>query len=182
MGFFDTLKVMKDIVAGGIEAYNAGEKLDALIERTVKNHGDILTDDECALHKQFKRAAQAYSDNDDTDKNEALLEKMEDARIVHSTALAKPPKNTPRSTNSALKSAKSSTNTSANNFVVSAIKAALKAAEQLVLPVTLYAKKFPRSNERGFFIDVNTIEIRNTGRHGCRPHAAYDTGCIMRRR
>ena len=89
MRFFDTLKVMKDIVAGGIEAYNAGEKLDALIERTVKNHDDILTDDERALHKQFKRAARAYDDNDDTDKNDSLLEKMEDARLAFLDEVAK---------------------------------------------------------------------------------------------
>ena len=64
MGFFDTLKVMKDIVAGGIEAYNAGEKLDALIEQTVTKHRAALSDNERALHKQFKRSAQAYDDND----------------------------------------------------------------------------------------------------------------------
>ena len=91
MGFFDTLKVMKDIVTGGIEAYNAGEKLDALIEQTVTKHRAALSDNERALHKQFKRSAQAYDDNDDTDKNDALLEKMEDARLAFLDAVANNP-------------------------------------------------------------------------------------------
>lgn len=93
MGFFDeiadTFKVMKDIVGGGIDAYKAGEKLDELIELTVKKYGDALTDDERNLHKQFKRAAKTYDDNDDSDKNDALLEKMEDARLAFLDAVAK---------------------------------------------------------------------------------------------
>ena len=89
MGFFDTLKVMKDIVAGGIEAYEAGEKLDALVDRTVKNHGDALTDDERALHEQFKLAARAYDDNTDSDQNDELLQKMEDARLAFLDAAEK---------------------------------------------------------------------------------------------
>ena len=86
MGFFDeiadTFKVVKDIVHGGIESYKAGEKLDALVERTVKDHGDALTDNERFLYKQFKQAAKAYDDNDAGDQNDALLQKMEDARLA----------------------------------------------------------------------------------------------------
>ena len=86
MGFFDeiadTFKVVKDIVHGGIESYKADEKLDELIERTVKDHADALTDNERTLHKKFKRAAKAYDDNTDTDQNDELLQKVEDARLA----------------------------------------------------------------------------------------------------
>ncbi|MBR1646773.1 MAG: hypothetical protein IJ685_08355 [Selenomonadaceae bacterium] len=86
MGFFDeiadTFKVVKDIVHGGIESYKAGEKLDALVVRVEKDFGDALTDDDKKLLKQYKKSAQAYEDNTDSDKNDSLLQKMEDDRIA----------------------------------------------------------------------------------------------------
>ena len=40
MGLFDTLKVMKDIVKGGVAAYQADEKLDELIKRIKEDYKD----------------------------------------------------------------------------------------------------------------------------------------------
>ena len=86
MGFFDeiadTFKVMKDIVDGGIESYKAGEKLDALIVRVEKNFGDALTADDKKLLAAYKTSKQAYENNTDGDKNDDLLQKMEDNRIA----------------------------------------------------------------------------------------------------
>lgn len=91
MGFFDeiadTFKVMKDIVHGGIESYKAGEKLDALIERVEKDFGSALTDDNKNLLTAYKTSKQAYGDNTDSDKNQKLLQKMEDDRVAFLTAL-----------------------------------------------------------------------------------------------
>ena len=86
MGFFDeiadTFKVVKDIVNGGIESYKAGEKLDALIERVEKDFGSALTDDDKNLLATYKTSKRAYDDNNDSDKNDSLLQKMEDDRIA----------------------------------------------------------------------------------------------------
>lgn len=93
MGFFDeiadTFKVMKDIVHGGIESYKAGEKLDALIVRVEKNFGDALTADDKRLLAAYKTSKQAYDDNTDSDKNDSLLEKMEDDRLAFLAAAEK---------------------------------------------------------------------------------------------
>ena len=54
MGFFGTLKVMKDIVKGGIETCQADEKLDALLKTVETEHGGALTAEEQALLKKYK--------------------------------------------------------------------------------------------------------------------------------
>ena len=89
MGFFDTFKVMKDIVTGGIASFKAGEKLDDLSEQAINDYEDVLTDAEKSLYKQYKNSAQAYSDNTDTDKNDALTKKMEDDRQTFLESLQK---------------------------------------------------------------------------------------------
>ena len=50
------LKVAKDIVKGGISAYEAGEKVDALIAKSAEEYQDILTEEENALHRQYLSA------------------------------------------------------------------------------------------------------------------------------
>lgn len=84
MGLFDTLKIMKDIVTGGIEAYEAGEKLDELIEKVENEYEDALTAEDKARLKEYKTAKKAYDNNTDNDK---LLGKMEDARLSFLEAL-----------------------------------------------------------------------------------------------
>lgn len=89
MGFFDTLKVMKDIVSGGIDAFKAGEKLDELITQATDDYDDVLTAEDKSLLKKYHRAKEAYDDNDDTDKNSELLTAMEDAQIAFLESLQK---------------------------------------------------------------------------------------------
>ena len=82
MGFFDTFKVVKDIVVGGIESYKAGEKLDELIQKAEDDYDDVLTAKEKSLLQKYEKSKAAYDDNSDTDKNDALLEQMENGRIA----------------------------------------------------------------------------------------------------
>lgn len=87
LGFFDTLKIMKDIVTGGIEAYEAGEKLDELIEKVEDEYEDALTAEDKARLKEYKTTKKAYDDNTDREKNDKLLGEMEDARLSFLEAL-----------------------------------------------------------------------------------------------
>lgn len=89
MGFFDTFKVMKDIVTGGIASFKASEKLDELSEQAINDYDDVLTDEQKSLYKQYKNSAQAHSDNTDADKNDALLQKMEEDRQAFLESLQK---------------------------------------------------------------------------------------------
>lgn len=50
------LKVAKDIVKGGISAYEEGEKVDALIARSAEGYQEALTAEEKALHQQYLSA------------------------------------------------------------------------------------------------------------------------------
>ena len=89
MGFFDTLKVMKDIVSGGIASFQAGEKLNELIEKVEDDYEDVLSADEKTLLKTYKRSMKAYDDNSDTDKNDELIDKLDDDRLAFLEALQK---------------------------------------------------------------------------------------------
>ncbi|MBQ6006140.1 MAG: hypothetical protein IJL14_07830 [Selenomonadaceae bacterium] len=89
MGFFDTLKVMKDIVSGGIASFQAGEKLDELIKKVEDDYEDVLSADEKKLLKNYKRSMKAYDDNSDTDKNDELIDKLDDDRLAFLEALQK---------------------------------------------------------------------------------------------
>lgn len=81
MFLFDTLKVMKDIVSGGIASYKAGEKLDELIEKVMADYGEELSTAQENLYLKYERAKKAYSDNSDSNKTDDLLIAMENARI-----------------------------------------------------------------------------------------------------
>lgn len=89
MGFFDTFKVVKDIVVGGIESYKAGEKLDELIEKAEEDYEDVFTAEEKTLLQNYKRSSQAYDDNSDTDKNDKLIQKLEDDKVAFLESLQK---------------------------------------------------------------------------------------------
>ena len=87
MGFFDTLKVMKDIVSGGIASYKAGEKLDELTEKVIADYGDELSTAQENLYRKYERSKKAYDDNSNSDKNNDLLQAMEDDRLAFLEAL-----------------------------------------------------------------------------------------------
>ena len=89
MGFFDTLKVMKDIVKGGIASYESGEKLDELIDKSAKNYKKFLSDDEKNLYKKYLSAKESYEENFSDDENNKLLEKFENCQVEYLEALQK---------------------------------------------------------------------------------------------
>lgn len=86
MGFFDTLKVMKDIVVGGIESFKAGEKLDELIEKSQNDYSDILTTEENNLYQAYQNVKAQYDATSGEDQQK-LIEKVEDARIAYLESL-----------------------------------------------------------------------------------------------
>ena len=45
---FDVVGTMVDIVKGGIDSYKTGEKLDELIEKSINEYEDLLSDDGAA--------------------------------------------------------------------------------------------------------------------------------------
>lgn len=89
MGFFDTFKVMKDIVVGGIESYKAGEKLDELIQKATFDYDDVLTAEDKSFLQKYKQAKKTYDDNTDSDKNNDLLKQKEDVQLEFLESLTK---------------------------------------------------------------------------------------------
>lgn len=89
MGFFDTLKVMKDIVSGGIASYKAGEKLDELIEKATYDYEELFSSEEASLYRKYEKSKKDYDDNTNSDKNDDLLKRLEDDRINFLEALTK---------------------------------------------------------------------------------------------
>ena len=87
MGFFDTLKVMKDIVVGGIESFKAGEKLDELIEKSLSDYEDVLTTEEKNFYQAYQNVKSQYESNTDSNENQNLIEKIEDAQIAYLESL-----------------------------------------------------------------------------------------------
>ncbi|MBR4903232.1 MAG: hypothetical protein IKZ53_01010 [Selenomonadaceae bacterium] len=87
MGFFDTLKVMKDIVSGGIASYKAGEKLDELIEKVIADYGEELSTAQEKLYLKYDRSKKAYNDNSDSEKTNELLNAMENDRVAFLRAI-----------------------------------------------------------------------------------------------
>jgi len=128
MGFFDTFKVMKDIVTGGIEAFKAGEKLEELIEKIEDDYEDALTAEDKKLLKAYKKAKRAYDDNDDTDKNDDLLGKMEDAQLSFLEAVADN-KSLPKSFKNEIKTAIEEFKAADNKALESVVEVLSNAAE-----------------------------------------------------
>lgn len=86
MGFFDTLKVMKDIVVGGIESYKAGEKLLELIEKSQNDYEDVLTAEEKKLYQTYQNVKAEYEPKTG-EEQQAVIDKFEDAQIAYLESL-----------------------------------------------------------------------------------------------
>ena len=95
MGFFGTLKVMKDIVKGGIETYQADEKLDALLKTVETEHGGALTAEEQALLKKYKTMRAEYderADAMDTDAKNDFSTRVTDSKLAFLESLQENPR------------------------------------------------------------------------------------------
>ena len=86
MMFFDTLKVMKDIVIGGIEAGKADLKLDELIEKSLSDYDDVLTTENKELYSAYKKIKAAY-DSKTGDEQNALSDKVDEAKFAYLESL-----------------------------------------------------------------------------------------------
>lgn len=86
MMLFDTLKVMKDIVTGGIAAFKAGEKLDELVEKSLNDYEDVLTAEEKNLYQTYQNVKAEY-DAKSTDEQQEFMSKVEDAKIIYLESL-----------------------------------------------------------------------------------------------
>ena len=84
---FDVVGTMVDIVKGGIDSYKAGEKLDELIEKSIDEYEDSLSDDEKKLHKNYLKAKEAYEEQHEVDDNDKLLETFETSQVKYLEAL-----------------------------------------------------------------------------------------------
>ena len=94
MGLFDTLKVMKDIVKGGVAAYQADEKLDELIKRIKEDYKDMLSEDERALRKAYKQAKEELEEKEghlSEEEEKALKDKVIDRKLAYVRAVAENP-------------------------------------------------------------------------------------------
>ena len=93
MGFsdiFDVIDTMVDIVKGGIDSYKSGEKLDELIEKSITEYADVLSDDEKAMHKKYINAKTAYEEQAvefDNDKKNELLQQSEKCQVEYLEAI-----------------------------------------------------------------------------------------------
>ena len=94
MGLFDTLKVMKDIVQGGVAAYKADEKLDELIARIKEEYKDRLSEDELALRKAYKKAKSALDESESRlsdEEKQKLQRKVMDRKLAYLSAVSENP-------------------------------------------------------------------------------------------
>ncbi|MBQ9522138.1 MAG: hypothetical protein IJR72_06155 [Oscillospiraceae bacterium] len=88
MGLFDGLKLAADLVKGGIAAYKAWEKLEALIKRSQDKYKSLVNANEAALYQEFVNLDYAKSKETETDKQNAMTDKVEAAGVAYLTALA----------------------------------------------------------------------------------------------
>ena len=89
---FDGLKMMKEIIDGGIAAAKTGGVLDDLFDRTIAECEDLLSDQEKTLLAKAQELREVYdqalddTDNDD-DEDTTALDQWEAARGLFLTAI-----------------------------------------------------------------------------------------------
>ena len=84
MGLFDGIKVVADIVSGGLSAFKASEVLDKLVERSRSEFGDKLGKVENDLYQKYVLAK-----GESEEGSSEALEKVENAEIDYLKALTK---------------------------------------------------------------------------------------------
>ena len=89
MGLFDGLKIMGDMISGGIEAAKAGFKLDELVERTVNEFDGKRTEAEKKLYTEYILIKDRHDKEKDQDKANAMIEDVEAAEVAYLTAISK---------------------------------------------------------------------------------------------
>lgn len=88
MGLFDGLKLAADLVKGGIAAFKASEKLEELVKRSRDECKNLVKPEQEQLYQEYANLDSAKSRETDTDKQNALTEKVEAAAVAYLSALA----------------------------------------------------------------------------------------------
>ena len=89
MGLFDGLKIMGDIIGGGIEAAKAGLKLDELVEKSVNEYDSKRTAAEKKLYTDYLLLKDKQDKEKDQEKSNAMIEDVEAAEVAYLTAVSK---------------------------------------------------------------------------------------------
>jgi len=88
MGLFDGLKLAADLVKGGIAAFKASEKLEELVKRSRDECKNLVKPEQEQLYQEYANLDSAKSMETDTDKQNAMTEKVEAAAVAYLAALA----------------------------------------------------------------------------------------------
>ena len=88
MGLFDNLKMVKDIVKSGIDAFKANEKLDELVKRSLSEFGAKITPAEKELYNSYKKLKDKYENTEDIDAANAMMEEVEQSELAYLLSLA----------------------------------------------------------------------------------------------
>ena len=88
MGLFDGIKLAADLVKGGIAAFKASEKLEELVKRSQDEYKNLVSADAEKLYQEYVNLDHAKGKETDTDKQNALTEKVEAAAVAYLSALA----------------------------------------------------------------------------------------------
>ncbi|MBQ9492527.1 MAG: hypothetical protein IJR54_02165 [Oscillibacter sp.] len=87
MGLFDGIKLAADLVKGGIAAFKASEKLEALVKRSQDEFKSLIKPEQAQLYQEYMTLDRAKAKEEDTEKQNALTEKVEAAAVAYLSAL-----------------------------------------------------------------------------------------------
>lgn len=88
MGLFDGIKLVGDLVKGGIAAVKASGKLDTLVERSQSEFGSLVKPGAAKLYQEYVSLRDAQDREKDTDKKNAMTNDVEAARAEYLNAVA----------------------------------------------------------------------------------------------
>ena len=88
MGLFDGIKLVGDLVKGGIAAFKASEKLEALVERSRNEFKSLIKPEQEQLYQKYATLNHAKGKEEDVEKQNALTDKVEAAAVAYLSALA----------------------------------------------------------------------------------------------
>lgn len=88
MGLFDGIKLVGDIVKGGIAAFKASEKLEELVQRSRNEFKSLIKPEQEQLYQKYATLDSAKDKEEDVEKQNAMTEKAEAAAAAYLSALA----------------------------------------------------------------------------------------------
>ena len=88
MGLFDGIKLVGELVKGGIAAFKASEKLEALVERSRNEFKGLIKPEQEQLYQKYATLDYAKVKEKDVEKQNAMTDKVEAAAVAFLSALA----------------------------------------------------------------------------------------------